>query len=271
MVRAKIKAKAKEAANQNNPKRFPPLHILSLPYPYTLGSSIGPQTPTNTLYRTGPSIYGPSGVRLNFLYSPLPLFLPNPTLWAVHLGPSGVPIPVHSSPSLPPSPLQSITAPGRPFRAVRSGRFSTHPPTSPNPLSLHLDTLRAVHLGPSGVFAIVTLPTSLPNPTKLVTPCQQPLVIALGRPFRAVRSVCLNFLPPSKTPSKPVIAQGRPFRTILRENNRNSLQLHFLPTPSWSSLWAVHLGPSGVAVPVLLTTRERKKKGGGPSPSSPRL
>ena len=40
-------------------------------------------------------------------------------------------IPVHSSPSLPPSPPQSITAPGRPFRAVRRCRWRPTP-VSPN-------------------------------------------------------------------------------------------------------------------------------------------
>ena len=99
--------------------------------------------------------------------------------------------------------------------------MATHPPVSPNPLSLHLDTLQAVHLGPSGSV------TSSP------------------------------FLSPSKTslpnPPKLFIAPGPPSNAVLRENNA-PFTIHHTSLSSnhhhWSSLWAVHLGPSGAAVSV---------------------
>ena len=83
--------------------------------------------------------------------------------WAVHLGPSGVPA-THTLIPLPYIPPLRHS-PGRPFRAVRSAIASTTL-THLN-LSLHLATLQAVHLGPSGVFAIVPLPAPLQNPPHL--------------------------------------------------------------------------------------------------------
>ena len=137
------------------------------------------------------------------------------TLWAVHLGPSGVPA-THTLIPLPYIPPLRHS-PGRPFRAVRSAIAVPHP-NSPTPIP-PLATLQAVHLGPSEVFAIVPLPAPLQHPLHL----HSLEAVHLG-PSR-VTFIC--------TVTTPHISP-------------NHTTFHM------SSLRAVHLGPSGVAIPVPL-------------------
>ena len=86
--------------------------------------------------------------------------------------------------------------------------MATHPPVSPNPLSLHLDTLQAVHLGPSG--SVKSSPFLSPS----------------------------NNFPPK--PPQTFHRSRPPSNAVLRENNVPFTTHHTSLSSNhhhWSSLW----------------------------------
>ena len=127
---------------------------------------------------------------------------PGPSLWAVHLGPSGVPSQptslTHLNLSLHLATLQAVIY----SRAVRSVCHRSPPRPSPKPATPSLTRgrpFRAVwndnHL-------------HLHHPSYLIQSHHLPHFIAPGRPFRAVRSC---YTSPSSLPILPPLYPFSPF------------------------------------------------------------
>ena len=156
---------------------------------FTVSSSFSPQLkvrvqikgkvkakPSNPQHFLPPCPLGRPSRVVKSACTPFVIYRPSSqyTLWAVHLGPSGVPAthtliplpyipPLRHSPGRPfradrsaiaahhpnsPKPIPPpCHAPGRPFRAVRS--VCHRPPPAPLQNPPHLHSLEAVHLGPS--------------------------------------------------------------------------------------------------------------------------
>ena len=132
------------------------------------------------------------------------------------------------------SPPLPIPRSGPSFRAVRSAN-----PCPFLALSSSLDGY------PSPCFTQPSIPTPWHAP---------------GRPFRAVRigNIVTLPIPLQNFPPKPPQTFHRsrpPSNAVLRENNVPFTTPHISLSSNhhhWSSLWAVHLGPSGAAVLVPL-------------------
>ena len=171
---------------------------------------------------------------------------------------------IHPTPTL----HTSSHALGRPFRAVRSVNSCT--PLSLfiqfSPLPLH--SLRAVHLGPSGVDSLHYSPNLLTFPRKLYIPRPSNLgrlvwcflffslnsTFGTSRdcpPLRAVHLrpsgvetlthlIALTNLPPPLAFTAP----GRPFRAVWCGDIGNSSHPHSTTVPTFPPSRAVHLGPS---------------------------
>ena len=216
--RAKERAKVKAKAN-GKVKTHPLMPVPPTPHELKVRVQIKGKVkakPSNPQHFLPPCPLGRPSRVVRSACTPFVIYRPSfqYTLWAVHLGPSGVPV-THTLIPLPYIPPLRHS-PGRPFRAVRSA-IAAHHPNYLN-LSLHLATPQAVHLGPSGVFAIVPLPATLQNPPHL----------------HSLEAVHLG-------PSWVTIIFT--FTTLHISPNHTTSHI--------SSLRAVHLGPSEVAIPVL--------------------
>ena len=179
-LRVRVQIKGKVKAKPSNPQHFLPPSLSGRPFRVVRSAC----TPF-VIYRP-PSQY---------------------TLWAVHLGPSGVPA-THTLIPLPYIPPLRHS-PGRPFRAVRSAIAVPHP-NSPTPIPPPRNA-------PGRPFRAVRSVCHCPPPRPPPTPVTPSLT--RGRPFRAVSSdIHLHRHHPSYL-TQPhhlphVIAPGRPFRAV---------------------------------------------------------